>query len=93
LTQPTSYVIPPVDVFWLNNDNIVWAERVLSVLKPYLTKLEGFDGLNVVGEDTCFDTDVMNVWQCMYDSLTPNFKMSQIEGKALTMDGFVDVNQ
>jgi hypothetical protein len=92
LTRPTYYVVPPVDIFWLQNGNIVSAERVLSVLKPYLTKLEGFDGLNAVSEDTCFDTDVMDVWESMYDALTPDFEMSQIEGKGLGMDGFVDVN-
>jgi hypothetical protein len=92
LTRPTYYVVPPVDIFWLQNGNIVSAERVLSVLKPYLTKLEGFDGLNAVGEDTCFDTDVMDVWESMYDALTPDFEMSQIEGKGIGMDGFVDVN-
>jgi hypothetical protein len=91
LTRPTYYVIPPVDVFWLQNGNIVLAERVLSVLKPYLTKLEGFNGLNIVSEDTCFDTDVMDVWESMYDSITPDFNMSQIEGKGLAIDELVDV--
>jgi hypothetical protein len=91
LTRPTYYVVPPVDVFWLQNGNIVLAERVLSVLKPYLTKVEGFDSLTVVSEDTYFDTDVMDVWESMYDSITPDFNMSQIEGKALAIDGLVDV--
>ncbi|AFY94826.1 hypothetical protein [Chamaesiphon minutus] len=94
LTRPTYYVMPPVDIFWLQNDNIVFAERVLSVLKPYLTKLEGFEGfdeLNAISEYTCFDTDVMDIWESMYDSLTPDFKMSQIEGQGLGLDGFVDV--
>jgi hypothetical protein len=92
LTRPTYYIVPPVDIFWLQNGNIVLAERVLSVLKPYLTKLEGFDGLNAVSEATYFDMDVIDVWESMYDALTPNFTMSQIEGKGLAMDGFVDVN-
>jgi hypothetical protein len=35
---------------------------------------------------------VMDVWESMYDSLTPDFKMSQIEGQGLGLDGFVDVN-
>jgi hypothetical protein len=91
LTRPTWYVMPPVDVFWLENQNIVWADRVLGVLKPYLTKLPGFDWLDVVHEDTLLDTDAMEVWESMYDSLTPNFTMSQIKDSALAMDGFVDV--
>jgi hypothetical protein len=66
-------------------------DRVLSILKPYLTKVEGFDSLTVVSEDTYFDTDVMDVWESMYDSITPDFNMSQIEGKALAIDGLVDV--
>ncbi len=92
LTRPTYYVMPPVDVFWLENDNIVWADRVTSVLKPYLTTLAGFDRFNVISEDTCFDTDVMKMWESMYDDLTPDFTIGQIDGKALSMDGFVDVN-
>jgi hypothetical protein len=91
LTRPTYYVVPPIEVFLLENRSIVWVDRVLSVLQPYLTKLEGFESFDVVSEDTCFDTDVMNVWNAMYDALTPDFNMSQIEGKALAMDGFVDV--
>jgi hypothetical protein len=92
LTKPTFYVVPPVDFFWLQNNNIVWADRVLRVLKPYLTELEGFEELHVVSENTCFDTDVMDIWDAMYDSLTPDSTISQIEGKALAMDGFVDVS-
>jgi hypothetical protein len=91
LTRPTYYVVPPVDVFWLQNGSIVLAERVLSVLKPYLTKVEGFGSLTVVSEDTYFDTDVIDVWESMYNSITPDFNMSQIEGKALAIDGLVDV--
>jgi hypothetical protein len=41
---------------------------------------------------TCFDTDVMDIWDAMYDLLTPDFQMSQIRGKGVAMDEFVDIN-
>ena len=87
LTRPTSYIWPPVDVFWLQNNGIVSASRVSKMLSKHLTKMPDEPGLRYFSEETCFD--IMDDWDAMYDELKPEFTLGDVS--RVTCDGFVDV--
>jgi hypothetical protein len=90
-TPQLSTTYPPKNEYpeKVSKQGIVRVEQVLKVLKRYLTKLPRFDWLKAVEEDTCFDTDVMDTWEAMYDSLKPEFTLKQVS--RVSLDGFVDV--
>jgi hypothetical protein len=87
LTKPCNYLVPPVDVFYLQTNGIVRAEVVLKFLAPHLSEVRGDEWLKEVSEDTCLD--IMEEWDAHYDSWRPDFMISDVERVA--MDGFVDV--
>lgn len=89
LTRPTSYVWPPVDVFWLMNNGIVPASRVSKVLLKHLTNLSGEPGVRHISEETCFD--IMDDWDAMYDELEPETEFELSDVCHVACDGFVDV--
>jgi hypothetical protein len=89
LTKPCNYLVPPVDVFYLQPDGVVRAEVVMKFLSPHLSEVDGDEWLKEVSEHTCID--IIEEWDAIYDAWTPDFMFK--DAQRIAMDGFVDVPQ
>lgn len=89
LPRPALWVAPPVDLYLLENDRVVRAERVHQVLGPYLTDHDVWPWLKILDEQQVERPEVRAAWNQIFETATSDYLRADLVEVGL--DAFVDV--